>query len=156
MRTLFLRRINVINIRKLQSADKDVYVSMVKTFYSSEAVLHEIPDSFIESTFSELMDRDTYAEGFIFEDGAKAVGYGLISKTFSQEAGGMVVWVEEVYIGKAYRSKGIGTAFFSFLEENYPAARYRLETEPDNDSAARLYGRLGYKKLGYVSMIKGN
>jgi ribosomal protein S18 acetylase RimI-like enzyme len=32
-----------------------------------------------------------------------------------------------------------------------PAARYRLETEPENEAAARLYVRKGFELFEYVS-----
>ena len=40
--------------------------------------------------------------------------------------------------------------------ENYPAARHRLEVEPDNVRAKKLYSSLGYRELPYGQMIKGS
>ena len=54
----------------------------------------------------------------------------------------------------AYQGKGLGSFFFRFVEENRPAARYRLEVEPENTGAVRLYERLGYRALPYAQMIK--
>ena len=50
--------------------------------------------------------------------GSKIAGYGLIAKTFSQEAGGMVYWLEELYILEEYRSKGLGSEYFRYMEEH--------------------------------------
>ena len=36
---------------------------------------------------------------YFFECENEAAGYGLIAKTYSQEAGGMVWWIEEVCAG---------------------------------------------------------
>ena len=49
----------------------------------------------------------------------------------------------------------MGTAFFAWLLENRPAARYRLETEPDNVRAKALYRRQGFEFLNYESFIPG-
>ena len=38
--------------------------------------------------------------------------------------------------------------------ERCPAARYRLEIEPDNDRARALYERLGFEALPYCQMIR--
>ena len=35
-----------------------------------------------------------------------------------------------------------------------PAARYRLEAEPENEGAVRLYHRMGYKELPYMQLVK--
>ena len=42
-----------------------------------------------------------------------------------------------------------------YIEKHFPAPRYRLEIEPDNDKARKLYERLGYKFLPYEQMLKG-
>ena len=141
-------------IRKIEEKDKQVYISMAKQFYSSPAVSHNIPQSYIEKTFEELMKSETYAECYIFEADKKIVGYCLLAKTFSQEAGGNVVWIEEILIKKEYRGQGMGRKFFKFLEENYDAKRLRLEAEKDNQRAIKLYEELGFEELPYLQFIK--
>ena len=77
----------------------------------------------------------------------------MMSKTFSQEAGGVSVTVEEIYIEEEYRNRGIGTQFFEYMKENVKAARYRIEVEPDNEKAKALYERMGFEVLPYVQMV---
>ncbi len=143
-------------IRELKREDREVYLKMAHDFYHSPAVLHPVPDSYLERTFEECMNGGTYAKGFILEYEGETAGYGLISKTFSQEAGGYVYWLEELYILEAYRSKGLGSEFFAYVESHKEegVTRFRLEVEEDNTRAAELYKRLGYQKLNYVQMIK--
>ena len=143
-----------INIRNITKNDKEQFLEMSRRFYSSDAVLHNIDESCHLATFSEIMRSDELAECFIIEAEGKAAGYALLAKTFSREAGGAVVWIEELYFEPQYRGKGIGTAVFKWIEENRPAARYRLEVEPENVAAKRLYKRLGYDVLPYEQMIK--
>lgn len=140
-------------IRRLESNDKELYFKLADEFYHSEAVLHPVPKRNIEATFDELMRSDVYTECFIIESDGSVAGYALISKTFSQEAGGYVIWVEELFIRPEYRGKGLGNKFFDFLFCERPAARYRLEIEPDNVRAAALYKRRGFDVLGYGQMV---
>lgn len=141
-------------IRKLKSADRKDYLEMAQAFYGSDAVNHAVPSSYFEQTFAELMRSDVYAEGYLMEENGEAVGYALLAKTYSQEAGGPVVWIDELYLKPSQRGKGLGSGFFSFLQKTYPnTARFRLEAEPDNDRAMALYRRLGYKILPYVQLI---
>lgn len=143
-------------IRKLTADDKEIYIGMAEEFYHSDAVLAPIPRTFIERTVEEALRSDTYAEIFLFEYEGEAAGYALIAKTFSQEAGGMVWWIEEVYIRELFRSKGLGREFFEYIENHMDegVARLRLEVEEENIRAVSLYERLGYKVLDYMQMVK--
>ena len=140
-------------IRKINKTDKDFYINSVKAFYSSDAVMHNIPDEYITKTFDELMNSETYAQCYIFEKDEKRVGYALLAKTFSQEAGGEVLWIDEIFILPEFRFKGLGSEFFAFLKENSNAARLRLEFCPSNEKAIEVYKRQGFQPLKYGQMI---
>ena len=143
-------------LRKITPNDREAYTALSEEFYSSDAVSHSIPVEFHKNSFDELMRSDEYIECFIFEHEGETAGYALIAKTFSPEAGGVVVWIEELYVREGFRGKGLGKAFFAYMEQNYNVSRYRLEVEPDNVRAKKLYSALGYKKLPYEQMIKGD
>lgn len=143
-------------IRKLNREDRELFLDLTAEFYSTDAVSHPIPYEFHEKTFDELMRSDDYMEVFILEYNGKSAGYCMIAKTYSQEAGGMVMWIEELYILREYRSKGLGKELFRFLEETKDdsIARLRLEVEADNNIAKSLYQKMGFKELEYQQMIK--
>ena len=143
-----------INIRKIAAQDQSDFLAMSLEFYASEAVLHEIDPRFHERAFAELMSDSPYLDGYFLESDGKTVGYALLMKSYSREAGGPMVWVDELYVRPAYQGQGIGSAFFAWLEQQVPAARYRLEVEPENTRAAALYHRKGYVPLPYTQMIK--
>ncbi len=140
-------------IRKINETDKDFYINTVKAFYNSDAVLHSIPEKNIIKTFNELIKSETYAQCYIFEKDGEKAGYALLAKTFSQEAGGEVLWIDEIYILPEFRSKGIGSNFFNFIKENSNAARLRLEFCPSNQKAIEVYKRQGFLPLKYEQMI---
>lgn len=144
-------------IRKIEKRDKESFLSMAEAFYRSDAVLHPIPSSHMRKTFKILMEGSPFADAYIMETAGKAVGYILLGLTYSNEAGGMVLWIEELYVCPEYRGRGAGTSLLAYAEEKYMgAARIRLEVEPDNGRAAELYQKLGFSKLSYLQMIKEN
>ncbi|WP_156300424.1 GNAT family N-acetyltransferase [Streptobacillus canis] len=143
-----------MKIRKIKLEDKDIFLKMSKEFYSSEAVLHTVDEQNFVNTFNELINRDTYTECFIIESQDKVAGYCLISKTYSQEVGGMVLLIEELLILDGFRSLGIGKKVFEYLFERYSEyKRFRLEVDFGNEKATKLYKKLGFEELNYLQMV---
>lgn len=140
--------------RRVVKEDRELFLNLSEEFYNSEAVLHSISPKIIESTFEEIVNSDRYLEAFIFSYDGEDCGYGLLAKTFSPEAGGICIWIEEIYIREAMRDKGLGSKFLNFVEDNYDFTRLRLEIEESNEKAQSLYERYGYKVLGYRQMHK--
>lgn len=140
-------------IRKLEKKDEQIFLRFSREFYRSDAVLRPVPDEYHLRAFDELMRSETYAQCYLLCDGETPVGYALTAKTYSREAGGAVIWIEEIYISPESRGKGLGKQFFAFLE-TLGAARLRLEAEPRNGRAIGLYRALGYRDLPYAQLIK--
>lgn len=142
-------------IRPIRQNDREHYLSMAHAFYESDAVLAPVPLSHMEKTFDLLMEGSPYAEAFILEKEGKTAGYALLARTWSQEAGGEVIWIEEIMVLPEFRGMGLGTEFFAFLEERFPKAkRFRLEVEDENEGAVRLYKNLGFSWFDYKQMKK--
>lgn len=141
-------------IRKLTRADEALFLELERRFYTSEAVLHPIPEAYHRATFAELMRSEDYLTCYLFEAEGTAAGYALLSRSFSSEAGGPVIWLEELFLLPEFRGRGLGGEFFAFLFAHEPAARYRLEIEPDNVRARELYRRMGFTELPYQQMVK--
>jgi ribosomal protein S18 acetylase RimI-like enzyme len=128
---------------------------MVAEFYCSSAVLKPKDPKNFEATFAAAMDNSPFVRILMIENDEKPIGYALLSLTYSNEAGGMVVLIEEVQIDKAHRGGGYGSKLFEFLEHEYRSAkRFRLEVGSNNTRAIDLYRKLGYKVLDYVQMVK--
>ena len=140
-------------IRPITSADREIYLRMANDFYHSDAVLHPVPDAYLIASFEEMMRSDAYLTGLIFEKDGKTAGYALLCKTWSQEAGGKNVWIDEIYVLPECRGQGIGHEFFAQLKDIEPAARYRLEIEPDNLRAEKLYRSMGFLPLEYKQLV---
>lgn len=98
-------------IRRFEEKDKQIYMEMAHEFYHSDAVLHPVPDEYFEKTTAEALRAEGFAEIYMLEYNGVPAGYVLTAKSFSQEAGGMVVWIEEIYIRAYTVPKG--------LEENF-------------------------------------
>lgn len=143
-----------VTFRAITESDRELFFEMSEEFYASEAVLRDVPRGHHERAFDELMRSREYLDCYIIEFSGVPAGFALLCKTYSREAGGVTIWIDELYIRPDYQGHGAGAKFFRFAEDNIPAARYRLEVEPENLGAARLYRRLGYEDLPYMQMVK--
>lgn len=143
-------------IREVTADDKQQYVSLAIEFYNSPAVVHSIPEHYINNAWDELMREHSYLNAYIIEDRGEPAGFALLSTTFSQEAGGKVVWIEELYIREEYRGRGLGSEFLGFVKDKVEpyVSRIRLEIEPSNEYAKEMYTSIGFEMLPYLQMVK--
>lgn len=141
-------------LRAITEEDRKMYLTMCADFYASDAVAHPVsPDNFVR-TFDASLSGSPFVTCLMVEWEGETVGYVLLAHTWSQEAGGETVWVEELYILPQHRGRGLGTGILEELRRGYPnAARFRLEVCPDNTRARALYEKMGYTELGYRQMV---
>lgn len=142
-------------IRQICPSDRDYFLRAVQDFYHSPAVCHDIPAENAARTFALLMHGTPYADCLIAADETGAPhAYCLLSLTWSNEAGGLCVWLDEIMVDEALRGQGVGRRLIAAVHEKYnSAARYRLEVTAENPRAAALYRVLGFSPLPYDQMV---
>ena len=142
-------------IRHMKEEDRKVFLEFCQDFYSGGAVLHAVdPDNFCR-TFDACISGNPYTEGFLMEVEDRPAGYILVSHTWSNEVGGMVALLEELYFVPEFRGKGLGTEALEWFRKEYESARrLRLEVNRENEGAIRLYQRTGYHFLEYLQMVE--
>ncbi|MBQ4052346.1 MAG: tRNA (guanosine(37)-N1)-methyltransferase TrmD [Clostridia bacterium] len=143
-------------LRFFTPQDRSEFLEMVTAFYSTPGVLHTIPPEHMEKTFDGILEKDPYINAYVIQFERKTAGYCLISHTWSNEGGGLTVWIEEIYIKPEFRGhklceKALRTIFDLYGET---ASRYRLEVTAENKQAKKIYYKLGFKGLDYQQMIK--
>lgn len=145
----------MLTIRDIREEDRESFFRMEKEFYGGEACMHTVPEENFEATLQECLRSQDYSRVLMLEDESGIVGFLVLAFTFSNEAGGKVVWLEELYFDEKARGKGYGREVFAWVEETYKdARRFRLEATNANKRAIALYERLGYEELDYYQMIK--
>ena len=144
-----------MTIRDFKKEDYNDFFNMCRDFFSGDAVAHEVDPAHFTQTFEEIICGNPFMRGLIAEQDGNCAGYAQLSFTWSNEAGGLVVWLEELYVKPEFRGMQVGTQMISFIREAYrgKAARFRLEVTEENTSAIRLYTRLGFEQLDYLQMI---
>ena len=133
--------------RQCKTSDKKTIVELIKSLYQEDSAGKPIFDEKINRTFNELTKYPGKGTIMIIEADAKIIGYGILINFWSNEYGGNILNLDELYIKYDYREKGIGTKFIQYLIDNKlnNCVAMQLETTPFNDKAKRLYERAGFK-----------
>lgn len=140
-------------IRLLQQGDIEEFVAMSTDFYAMPVCAHSVPVSHFYSTAEYCLGQPADYAVLIVEVAGKIAGYCALALSYSTEAGGKHVQIDEMYIKDAYQGQGLGKQFFDYIFTNYPAKRYRLESTANNQGAIKLYKKLGFKELEYVQLV---
>ncbi len=143
-------------IRKFVPEDREDYIRFSTEFYNSSAVDKPVPREHFEQGFDEMMRSDVYVQGYMLVCDGNNVGYCVTMKTYSVEAGGITIWIDELFVLEEYRSKGLGRELFKYIEENgdKKLRRIRLEVELENGRAISLYKKMGFEPAPYDEMWK--
>ncbi len=130
------------------------FYAMCREFFSSPAVCHKIKEEDMKTTFRLTQKDSPYLRGLMMTEDDKILGYVLLSFTYSNEVGGMVVWIEELFVKDAYRNKGYGKQALQWIIKEYQATtkRFRLEVTEENEGAKKLYRFFGFDMLPYQQM----
>lgn len=144
-----------MTVRKPGPEDKEEVLAMMEEFYRSDAVLRTVPQSNFEKTWELLLSGERAADAYLAEQDGEAAGYALLSLGWSNEAGELTVWLEEIYIRPQFRGAGAGRQLIARVFHDYAgrAVRFRLETEESNGGARKLYRSLGFHSLPYLQMV---
>jgi GNAT superfamily N-acetyltransferase len=111
----------------------------------------------MRTTLTTLRREPWRGRAVVAEEGGALVGYALLIAFWSNELGGEVCDVDELFVLPEHRGRGLATALFAAIDEDglwpTPAVALALGTTPGNAAARRLYERLGFAPVG-VSMVR--
>lgn len=141
-------------IRNIQECDREEVLSMMRTFYASDAVWSNGSDEIFAADVDACLSDSPYLEGYVFEDDGVLQGYAMVAKSFSTEFGKPCMWLEDIYVAPEFRDRGMGSAFMSYIQNKYPDAIFRLEVEPENERAVHVYEKCGFVVIPYMEMKK--
>ena len=143
-----------MTLRNITPEDRELYLELSKGFYTGDATLHPANFTFINRTFDECISDSPFAKAYILEEAGKPAGFALFSFTWSNESGGMVALLEELYVAPEYRGMRLGTQFMDWMLLTFKdMTRIRLEVCHCNSGARRLYERYGFTLLDYEQMV---
>jgi GNAT superfamily N-acetyltransferase len=132
--------------RPYKHDDLGTLKALMKDFYNEDPGSCGINDKKIENTVNEFAKNQQKGRIVVFESERKIVGYAIIVNYWSNEYGGNIIIIDELYIVPAQRRKGCATRFLGFLraEEGGTSGGIQLEVGRKNKTALKAYKKNGF------------
>lgn len=138
-------------------SDDDVLVEMCLGLYREDPGPLSSDGRPMRQTLATLRREPWRGRAVVLDVGQQVAGYALLIAFWSNELGGEVCQVDELYVAREFRGRGHGSALFEAVERGdlwpAPVVAVALGVTPDNTRARQLYERLGFAAVG-VSMVK--
>lgn len=144
----------MIEFEEFKMENYDNLLNMMLYFYQSDAVDHPLDGVIVQKLLDDILSKKYSIKGYEAMYGGDLVGFGIVTSYYASEVAGITIQLEDLYIIKEYRSKGIAKEYFARVKEAFPqAARFRLEVCSSNERAIELYKKLGFEELEYMQMV---
>jgi ribosomal protein S18 acetylase RimI-like enzyme len=130
----------------------DDVIGMMKAFYAELEV--EADTSRFPDTVRFLLAHPDHGRIVLMFDGQSVAGYSILIQHWSNEYGGAILLIDELYVKPAARGRGLGREFFEMLKRELPwqPRIMILEVARSNPRAQRFYSSLGFTEKSNILM----
>jgi len=143
--------------RLAEPGDDDAVAEMCLQLYDEDPGILPVRPGSILATLRALRREPCRGRAVVLEVAGQLSGYALLIAFWSNELGGDICEVDELFVVPERRSQGHGKSLFDAVSEGdlwpTPIAGIALGVTPDNVRARRLYERLGFTAVG-ISMVR--
>ena len=136
--------------RAARPSESEDIIAMCRGLNAEDPGPAPVPDSHMKRTL-ETLNREP-ARGFpvVLEVSGYIEDYALLISFWSNELGGEICNIDELYVKPGSRGRGYGGALVTAITDQpslypRPLVAIELEVTPQNTRARDLYERLGFK-----------
>lgn len=132
--------------RPYQTKDHAILSQYIFNLYLEDAEGQEMTQRKIDLTIKTLTTRPVLGRFILFDYLTETVGYALLINYWSNEYGGVITHLDELYVHPKVRGKGIATSFVRHLQKQQDQqVAIELQVMPGNERALKLYQTLGFE-----------
>lgn len=130
--------------------------AMMGALYSEDESASAPDPGCFPVTIAHLLANPSHGRIVLFMQDSTLSGYALLVPYWSNEFGGVLLFVDEVFVIPAARNRGIARKFFQVVTQQKPfaAVALALEVSPANRRARALYESLGFELRRNAALIK--
>jgi len=137
--------------RVATTSDDEGIVSMCMPLNSEDPGPAPVEPEQVRHTLAKLREQSHRGRAVVCDMDGRAVGYALLISVWSNELGGEVCNIDELFVAPEFRGCGLATTLLMRLADGghslwpiKPTA-LALEVTPKNERAIALYERLGFQ-----------
>jgi len=132
------------------TADDEAVISMCLALDAHDPGQVPVTVQQISHTLTKLREEPGRGRAVVCQVESRLVGYALLISFWSNELGGEVCNIDELFIHQDHRGRGLATHLLEQLASAEPSlwfprpAALALEVSPQNERARALYERRGF------------
>ena len=123
-----------------------VVLDMMHRLYAEDNAASGVDESLFPQTLHKLLKTPQAGRIVLLWVSGEVQGYALLIPYWSNEYGGSLVYVDELYVKVEARCRGLGGGLFRWLASGRPfgAVGIFLEVSPQNHRARQFYEQIGF------------
>jgi len=107
-----------IQYKQFGRSDYKDITDMIHALYKEDPPGMPMSTEKITNTLNEFEKHPDKGTIMVLKNGPNVIGYSILANFWSNEFGGNVLIIDELYIKEVYRSQGIGTNFIKHLKDS--------------------------------------
>jgi GNAT superfamily N-acetyltransferase len=135
-----------IQYRPAARGDHPTLAEFMRQLYEEDPAERPVPEEHFRRTLRELEEHPERGTILVMQKDQQIVGYAVLINFWSNECGGNILTIDELYVTQPMRGQGHGADFVRHVIQTKwnDFVALSLEVTPTNARARRLYERLGF------------
>ncbi len=135
-----------VKLVRVYATDLNVLKDYVEELYKANDDYDSMV--YIEEGLKSLFRNENLATPFFVRWGEERVGYVILTRYHSVEKGGLMMYIDELFVEERHRRRGIGKGIFQEIlriAQAEGAHALWAQAEPYNDAAERFFLSQGFR-----------
>ena len=144
-----------LSFRLAGEADIDLLAGLMRQFYAIDR--YPFDEQIVRTALAKLIGDHSLGRVWLINDGEAAIGYIVLTFSYSLEFHGRDAFVDEFFVQAGDRGRGVGTKAMQFVDEacrELGVQALHLEVERANVAAQALYRKFGFADHDRYLMTK--
>ncbi|KAB8331327.1 GNAT family N-acetyltransferase [Scytonema tolypothrichoides VB-61278] len=135
--------------------DTEILIQFIQEFYEYDG--HPFDEATVCTALEKFLNDNSLGRVWLIQQDNQAIGYIVLTFSYSLEYRGRDAFIDEFYIREIYRGQGIGVKTIQFIESVCPSLEIKalhLEVERENKIAQSFYRKVGFTDQNRYLMTK--